>query len=143
MLVPWIGVLAKVQSLSVYLLRADAEPAYLVENLIGGSPSAQDDLSRLVPQDSHPVDLHFENAPVQVVLDELAALGGFEVYFSRDIGELLPIDLRVERADYETVLRRVLNAADLSYRVHAGHRNNGAERNEPLHGSLLGRVVTA
>ena len=81
------------------------------------TPSAQDDLSRLVPQDPQLVDLHFENAPLQVVLGELAALGGFEVYFSRDIGELLPVDLRVERADYETVLRRVLNAADLSYRV--------------------------
>ena len=81
------------------------------------TPSAQDDLSRLVPQDPQLVDLHFENAPVQVVLDELAALGDFEVYFSRDIDELLPVDLRVERADYETVLRRVLNAADLSYRV--------------------------
>ena len=82
-----------------------------------GSVSAQDALSRVLPDDPPAVTLLFENADVAVVLDELASIGGFDVYFTKDAETLAPIYVDVRSAEFETVLRSVLNDSDVSYRV--------------------------
>ena len=47
----------------------------------------------------------------------LASIGEFDVYFTKDVETLAPIDVRVDSAEFETVLRSVMNDSDVSYRV--------------------------
>ena len=82
-----------------------------------GSMSAQDALSRVLPDDPPAVTLLFENADVAVVLDELASIGGFDVYFTKDVETLPPVSVDVRSAEFGTVLRSVLSDWDVSYRV--------------------------
>ena len=82
-----------------------------------GSLSAQDVLSRVLPDDPPPVTLSFEDADVTEVIDVLASIGGFDAYFTKDVETLPPIDVSFDSVEFETVLRSVMSDSDLSYRV--------------------------
>ena len=81
------------------------------------SVSAQDALSRVLPDDPPAVTLLFENAEVAGVLDALASIGGFVVYFTKDVETLPPVSVDVRSAEFGTVLLSVMNDSDLNYRV--------------------------
>ncbi len=87
--------------------------------VIGMSATAQeqDDLSRLLTDDPSPMSLKFYDTEVGDVFELLATAGGFEVYFSQDVQELPPVSFNFRDSDLEDILRFVLNAERLRYRV--------------------------
>ena len=91
--------------------------AVLAIGVSASSAQELDDLSRLLREDPGPVSLSLQGARVDEILEVMGTIGGFEVYFSRDVAEWPPISLKFQDTDYETVLRAVLNMSGLRYTV--------------------------
>ena len=84
---------------------------------VGASAQEPDDLAQLLPEGVLPLDLAFENVAVDALLDSLATIGNFRVYFDWDVRDLSPVDMRFENVEFEVVLRAVLNLPGVSYTV--------------------------
>ncbi len=82
-------------------------------------PAAQepDDLSRLLTRDPGPMSLSVEDGRMDEILELMGRIGGFEVYFSRNVAEWPPVSFEFQQTDYEVVLRALLNEPGLHYIV--------------------------
>ena len=78
----------------------------------------QDDLARFLRDKPLPtITVSFRDTPVDRVLNMLADAGSFDVYFSLEVQDLLPVTLEFRHADYEDALRSVLKITRLRHTV--------------------------
>jgi type II secretory pathway component HofQ len=82
-----------------------------------GVLSAQDDLSQLVGEGASAVTLEFQSINVVDALEAVATIGGFQLQLSPGVSDASPVTGRLEDANLANVLRFVLAAAAVNYRV--------------------------
>ena len=82
-----------------------------------GGLSAQDDLSQLVGENPPPVQLELQDSELVEVLETLAKIGDFQLQLAPGVSDASPVTGRIEDASLAEVLRFVLDAAAVNYRV--------------------------
>ena len=77
----------------------------------------EDDLRQLLRNDSQLITLNWEDVEVIAALEELAEVGGFDVFMAPEVADAPPVTLQVTDTDLSSVLQLVGHMTYLNYWV--------------------------